>query len=262
MNHTSICKNCGNNVSEEQKFCPNCGQKTDTHKINFHFLLHEIQHGIFHVDKGILFTIKELFLRPGFTIKEYVEGKRKSHFPPVTFIMILGALASFLNKFLNNHFVNDEFDIKHNQLTPENKAIITKIKFLLDNYKTVAEWINHHFAIFMLLVIPFIALGIYLAFKKYKRYNYAESLVISTFIVGQSLVIYIITLPLRKINESLNGIGFYVMFGMFVFTLIQIFNDKPFWKVMIRSLLSIFFVWLIIMLSGLLLGIYIIYKFL
>ncbi|MEO8862184.1 MAG: hypothetical protein ABI358_12210 [Ginsengibacter sp.] len=32
--------------------------------MNFHFLWHDVQHGLFHFDKGVLYTTKQLFTRP------------------------------------------------------------------------------------------------------------------------------------------------------------------------------------------------------
>ena len=45
------CKNC--NQKFNGHFCNNCGQPANTHKINSHFLWHDIQHGLLHFDKGI-----------------------------------------------------------------------------------------------------------------------------------------------------------------------------------------------------------------
>lgn len=67
----TTCKNCNHNF--KGNFCNNCGQTANTHEINFTSILHEIQHGIFHIDKGILYTSKELFRRPGHTIREYLD---------------------------------------------------------------------------------------------------------------------------------------------------------------------------------------------
>lgn len=36
------CKNCGQRLFLDQKLCHNCGQKADTHRINMHFLMHDI----------------------------------------------------------------------------------------------------------------------------------------------------------------------------------------------------------------------------
>lgn len=61
------CKNCNHNF--KGKFCNHCGQSADTHDINLHFLWHDIQHGLLHFDKGVLFTLKELFTSTGMPLK-------------------------------------------------------------------------------------------------------------------------------------------------------------------------------------------------
>ena len=74
-------KNCNHHF--KGNFCSNCGQKAKTEKINFHFLWHDIQHGLFHFDSGILYTAKQLFTKPGMAIKEFIEGNRIKHFKPL-----------------------------------------------------------------------------------------------------------------------------------------------------------------------------------
>lgn len=71
--------NCSEPVSK--KFCPNCGQKTDTHRITFkHFILHDILHGVWHFERGILFTLKEAIIRPGNAALDYISGKRVRYY--------------------------------------------------------------------------------------------------------------------------------------------------------------------------------------
>ncbi|OAH73163.1 hypothetical protein AXA65_08850 [Chryseobacterium sp. FP211-J200] len=57
------CKNCGHRF--EGKFCNNCGQTADTNRINYHDLKHQLTHSLFHIDAGLLYTSKQLFIRPG-----------------------------------------------------------------------------------------------------------------------------------------------------------------------------------------------------
>ena len=57
------CMNCGQPLKGH--FCYQCGQSANTHRFSvLGFLAHDVVHGIWHVDKGILFTIKEILLRP------------------------------------------------------------------------------------------------------------------------------------------------------------------------------------------------------
>jgi hypothetical protein len=68
------CLNCNNTI--DKNFCNICGQKTSTHRFSIkHILDAGILNGIFMINKGFFFTIKELFTRPGHSIREYINGK-------------------------------------------------------------------------------------------------------------------------------------------------------------------------------------------
>lgn len=68
-----ICKNCKNTF--EGNFCNRCGQSSKVRKINFRYVLDEVPNSIFQIDRGFLFTVKELFTRPGHSIREFIKGK-------------------------------------------------------------------------------------------------------------------------------------------------------------------------------------------
>src|SRR5690606_21269807 len=73
------CLNCGKQLTD--KFCSGCGQKSDTHRISFkHFIAHDVLHGTFHIEKGILFTAKEALVRPGKAALDYIAGKRIKYY--------------------------------------------------------------------------------------------------------------------------------------------------------------------------------------
>ncbi len=64
-----------------------------------HFLEHDLVHNVLHIDRGMIYTIKELFTRPGHSIREYAEGKRMKHFHFISFIIIILALSSVLDEY-------------------------------------------------------------------------------------------------------------------------------------------------------------------
>ena len=97
MNTSKNCLNCGTEVS--LNFCPKCGQKTTIHRYSFaHFVEHDLVHGIWHLDKGILFTIKKLLLQPGHSIREFLQGKRVNYFNVITLLILIMGLSYFLNE--------------------------------------------------------------------------------------------------------------------------------------------------------------------
>src|SRR5687768_6081335 len=87
------CKNC--ELPFEGKYCPNCSQKADTHRFTLGHIGHEIFHAFTHADKGIIFLIKELLLRPGKVASEYAAGKIKKYFSPLTFYLLISAFTLF-----------------------------------------------------------------------------------------------------------------------------------------------------------------------
>tara|TARA_B110000259_G_C13918477_1_gene363840 strand:- start:398 stop:787 length:390 start_codon:yes stop_codon:yes gene_type:complete len=103
------CQNCNEII--KGNFCANCGQKTSVHRYSFkHFIEHDLINGIWNVDNGVFFTIKELFTRPGHSIREFINGKRVKYFSVVTLLLIILAIS---------HFVSEYSQVKLSDLMPE-----------------------------------------------------------------------------------------------------------------------------------------------
>ena len=193
INTTIICKNCGSPVSAN--FCSGCGQRADTHKLNMHFILHDLQHGLFHFDKGILFTAKQLLTRPGHTIREFLEGKRVRHFQPLSFVIVLATFYGLLWHYLI-------FDHLHASLI-EPKDDITGAS------GKIVTWITEHFAFDGLILIITSTLVSYVIFKKGK-YNLAEHLVLNTYLMGLFLIVSLLIFPIVYIS----GIAATLQYGI------------------------------------------------
>jgi hypothetical protein len=109
-NQSITCKNCNNLF--EGHYCNNCGQPGNTHRITWHEMSHYLTHAFFHTDKGFFYTIKELLLRPGYTIKDYIDGKRVKHFNPFLFLIIIGGITTYLFATLHLKLPNEEIDLE------------------------------------------------------------------------------------------------------------------------------------------------------
>lgn len=163
----SHCLNCYHET--KGKFCQNCGQKTDTHRIALgHFLTHDLMHGVWHLEKGILFTIKEIFVRPGQAALDYIKGKRIRYYN----VFYLSLLLIGLN-ILASHFFNSI----HPQTEETNKDSAAILLFLEKNVKII-----------LLCVVPVIALNAMLVFRRL-RLNFAEHLILGGFNLAGMLVI-------------------------------------------------------------------------
>lgn len=229
------CKNCQKNYNDGDKFCSECGQNVNIRRIDFRYLVKEIQQIIFNFDGGLLFTIKELFTRPGYAIGEYIEGKRQRYTKPILFLMIVGALYSFVRKWLelNNAMLQVNRSDKAMEYDDEGKAI----QVLLDYIDRLDIWIDDNYALFVLFQVPVIAFGFYLGFKKFQRYNYTEWLVIVVFIAGQFLFASTFGL-FYKVLIGRSALVSVFCFLLLVWTIIQLFSDKDKSAVLPRFVLS------------------------
>jgi len=121
-NNKLVCKNCSNDLVGN--FCSNCGQKAGTFRITFRELWHHIPHAVFHIDHGFFYTAKELAVRPGHAIREYLEGKRKYHFSPFLMLLLLGGFCSYL--YGRFHFETVLSSVSIDKLELQNGAIAHK----------------------------------------------------------------------------------------------------------------------------------------
>jgi hypothetical protein len=234
---TTKCLNC--NAEMNGQFCSNYGQSSKTHKINLHYLWHDIQHGLLHFDKGILFTTKELFTRPGNTIREFLEGKRVNHFKPILLVIILAGIYSLLSHFFHLNLLSNYYEMKGSgDGFIEFKTSVDKL----------TEWFSQHYSVVTLIQIPIFSIGTYVMFKK-EGFNYIEHLVINSFIAGQKLILHILTFPIyywlsktnysRSIDQFIDMIGYVLAF----YTIFQIFKgvkgSNRIWKTLFSLIIPI-----------------------
>lgn len=96
------CLNCHQRLAGP--YCHHCGQAASTPaRITGHHLLHELPHSIWHVDHGLVYTVREMLRQPGPTIPRYLAGERKRFFNPLSLLLLIGGISAFL--FAKLHIV-------------------------------------------------------------------------------------------------------------------------------------------------------------
>jgi len=237
---TTNCQNC--NTALQGKYCSNCGQSSETHKIDVHYLWHDVQHGLLHFDKGILFTTKELFTRPGNSIREFLEGKRVKHFQPISLVLVLAGIYGLLFHFF-------KINMFENYVVASGSG--ERVGHINEAIEKMSEWIGQHYSILALLQIPIFTIGTYLCFRK-SGYSFVEHLIINTFLIGQRLILHIITFPLYYISNgtpmltSVDRIINLIGYALAIWTLIQLFKNQS--KGILRTIFSLLIPFLIIFL--------------
>lgn len=194
MSNEIYCKNCANRF--EGKYCNQCGQSAHTERLNFHFFIHEIEHGVFHFNHSILSTLKMLFTRPGAFIRDYLAGKRVAFTSPITTVILIATVFALFNHFLGSHSTNH---------TTEHDDTVASI---------IRGWIDHHYVWFSLLTIPVYSIGTWVAFRN-QGYNYVEYMALNCYKGAQRLFVHLFTLPLVILLEHSNN--FHILIAILYF---------------------------------------------
>lgn len=183
------CKNCNHII--DGKFCSGCGQSATLHRIDRHYIGHEIQH-LMHVEKGYLYTFKALITRPGHSIRTYLTENRARLVKPVTFIIVASLAYTIVSQYfhLEDHYASaDDTGLRKD---PEQPSAVM----------TLWHWVQAHYGLANLIMGAFIALWIRVFFRR-SPYNLYEIVVLLCFTMGMGMLI----LALAAALEGLAGIG-------------------------------------------------------
>jgi hypothetical protein len=171
------CLNCG--TENNSKFCKECGQSMHTHRLTVGHIMHEISHYFTHADKGLLYIIKEMFLRPGTVVEEYIAGKRKKYFNPYTYLLLCSTISAYIY-YKIKYYSNIQIQQSPSKTGAEMNKLMMQTSALMEQYGKAIT----------LLMLPVLA-AISMLFYVRRNYNYAEHLTIQTFILAQTSVINI-----------------------------------------------------------------------
>lgn len=227
------CKNCNTEVN--LNFCPNCGQPLSLKRIDGHYIIHEIEH-ILHFERGILYTIKELFTNPGQNVRSYLSENRSRLVKPIIFIIVTSLIYTVCN-----HYFHWEDGY---------------VKFLDTKKSTTAalfKWVQEHYGYANIIMGVFIAAWIQLFFKKY-NYNFFEILILLCFVIGMGMLIYTIFGIAQGISHvNLMQIGGGVGFVYTTWAIGQFFDKSKLFnyvKAFFAYILGMSSMYLMIMLIG------------
>jgi hypothetical protein len=184
-NQPGHCKNCNQKLSG--KYCSNCGQ-ADFKRFSILYLWQLLHQDLFEIDRGLWKTFKDLMVRPGYMVKDFLAGKTKTYFSPLKYLLIAVALFYLL--------LSIEPLLEKGE--PDSMVFEWKQEYLINNHSpfsgeamqdffhAISALLNKGLTLYFLLFIPFLSLGSLLIFK---RYNFTEYLITLTFIWGHTTIL-------------------------------------------------------------------------
>ncbi|RZJ31303.1 MAG: DUF3667 domain-containing protein [Flavobacterium sp.] len=251
------CKNCELILQPEFAHCPGCGQKTHLHRLSLHDVVHEAVHYFFHADKGLFQLIRDLVLQNGRVAKEFVDGRRKKYYPPLTFFFLVIAINLFVSTKTDNH-VNVDVQQKYPELTAISNPV-DKAKWIrfYSRREHGIHLINTHANTIGMISLPIVAL-IFCIFYWRRRYNYVEHLVAGMYMFGFTTLVTATISAIAyflKINENIDYAAC-LLFQVFYYTVFyRNFMDGKYWRAFFASLTSMLLLFIV---SGTLMWFYMI----
>ncbi|NII80981.1 MULTISPECIES: DUF3667 domain-containing protein [unclassified Pedobacter] len=206
--HTDLisCRNCSHVVNDD--FCGRCGQPVHIKRVDAHYILHEIQH-VLHFEKGILFTVKELLIRPGQNIRSFITENRSRLVKPVIFIIVSSLIYTLIS-----HFFHIE----------EGYVEFTEVK--KTSIGLIFDWVQGHYGYANILMGVCISLWLKLFFKKYS-YNFFEILILLCFVMGIGMLIISVFAIVEGLSKiSLMEVSSIIVAVYSTWAIAQFFNGR------------------------------------
>ena len=166
---TQPCTNCGHDFVGN--FCPYCSQKSGMGRITWHSVGKSIAEVWGMHNRSLLYSVLQLFLRPGYFIGDYISGKRQVSFPPVkmlAIIAVMGVVVDFLTGAIHGMIQIEKAD---------RMIYITEVFSWLnihfhgafpppsDYLSQVFEWLNTHPDVLSLVLLSFLIIPNYFIFR-------------------------------------------------------------------------------------------------
>jgi hypothetical protein len=204
-------------------YCHACGQKLTDPRYTIKNLTSDLFFSAFHLEKkGLPYTIKALTFQPGTAIKDVLKGKRLTLYPAFKYLVLMGALVilfSLRYRFFHNEIT--QVDSNDMNVFPTWIAIPEAYHMSIENFFLFAE---DKATVLNIVAIPVFAFFSF-AFLSGRKYNFAENLILNTFITAQQLFFILLLVPfLEFFSDSRDWlIGLYtiaiVVYNVWVYVL-------------------------------------------
>lgn len=187
-------------------YCPRCGQKSTIGRYSFKtaFLTFLDVWGL--GNRGMFRTIRDLLLRPGYMIRDYLSGMQMAYFPPFKMFFLVITLSVLVDSGLNIKMTNT----LNNTFTTTTKVDVSKepdqalndndskkkleLK-ILDKIDKCVSWLDNNQTIVQFLLLLVLSGPMYLLFRKNKNIpdiRYSELFIAMVYITNMMTIINII----------------------------------------------------------------------
>lgn len=187
-------------------YCPRCGQKSTIGRYSFKtaFLTFLDVWGL--GNRGMFRTIRDLLLRPGYMIRDYLSGMQMAYFPPFKMFFLVITLSVLVDSGLNIKMTNtlnntfttttkEDVSKEPDQALNDNDSKKKLELKILDKIDKCVSWLDNNQTIVQFLLLLVLSGPMYLLFRKNKKIpdiRYSELFIAMVYITNMMTIINII----------------------------------------------------------------------
>ena len=138
------CLNCHDHYIGN--YCPRCGQAANTDRFSMKVAAENFAEAYGMGERGMFRTVRDLILRPGYLILDYLRGMRASYFAPFKMYFLLAAVSLLVTHGLNitGHALHDDSKSVTEEMRQEhdNGRISNTTSTLEDNFPTKVQGVT------------------------------------------------------------------------------------------------------------------------
>ncbi len=221
------CPNCSHSI--EDHFCTNCGEKRFK-RIQMKDVWSDFISNLINIEGPILNTVKDLSIRPGNMIRDYLNGNRNKYYKPFQFYILATTLYFIFFYLWGNQMLEMFSDLGANYNTSASSEQIAKFQ------EKMSEFQQNNMRIFTFLQVPIYAWLIWLFFRKKSKQSFTETLVASLYIMAQALLFGVISTLFVFVHSSLPMIINTVLLLFYLPWVFKQLYNEPTFTTILKSL--------------------------
>lgn len=193
-----VCPNCGESFTG--RYCPQCGQAGTWSRYSWRqaFLNFLDIWGL--GNRPMFRTIRELFTRPGYMARDYLNGHRQFYFPPFKLLAVTVVFSIFAYWVMGQ-----EFTTKYSKLTNlsfSEADYSPALAYVLNTLVQLANFLQSNPLYETLVICLVLVCCIKISFRRIGGYNIVETFIFIIFVVSQFLLLGIFNMLFRSANAS------------------------------------------------------------
>lgn len=202
-NASHVCKHCGSEYTGA--YCPKCSMPARWRRFNWKLLFLNFM-DIWGLGNRPMFrTIRDLFWRPGYMIKDYLRGHQLSYFPPFKMLAVWTVLVVFVIWLVNitvgaeQKFYVDRIEEAMHK-SPDLKDLLDHLtafsSFVIHKTISAFAFLEKNLLYRLIIQNILVVLAVKWAFRKVSNFNLVETFISQIYINCQFHIIGVVSMLL------------------------------------------------------------------